>query len=577
MKKKKSNKKCRALSIAAKLSITTNLLVIISCIALGAFIYFKISDLFLEQIRTNVVGIAQISAAQIDGDLLEQIQEGMEGTPEYEKSLEPMKTILLNDQVEYIYTMRKQGNDVIFVTDADEEEPAGIGELYEEVSNEMLKAFSGSAEADHEITSDKWSSAILGYAPVQDSDGKIVGIVGVDYSADDVMSKLSSLRTMIILITIICTLVCVLLNTLIVLKITQNLRKVITKMDDVLHSDKDLTKKIQMRSGDEIEIIAELTNEFVGMIRQMVADISEAAKSVQSGSVSTNSNAKLVHKNIADISDAMKSISSMLEENTNSIMSIGNSSDDTNQKTGIMFEDAKTALTYSDEMKTRAYTLKNSAAEMKSRCSSKVDIIEENISEKLEEAKTIEEITRISKEIIGISGRTNMLSLNASIEAARAGEAGKGFSVVAKQISDLADSTKTAAEQIMHVSEDANGIVRNLESAINEVLEFIQNEVLPDYETFLNAGETYHLDSEKILTLIQKFNEETKNVKEATTTIQNSVSDISAFMEEGTASMHTLNQNAADVNEASEEMEAVSNESLQMAEKLIHIVGAYKI
>lgn len=81
-----------------------------------------------------------------------------------------------------------------------------------------------------------------------------------------------------------------------------------------------------------------------------------------------------------------------------------------------------------------------------------------------------------NKEIEGIAGKTNLLSLNASIEAARAGEAGRGFAVVAGEIRTLADSTKSLindnnnkANEILPKIEDGLRVMENLVKDVNVI------------------------------------------------------------------------------------------------------------
>ncbi len=58
---------------------------------------------------------------------------------------------------------------------------------------------------------------------------------------------------------------------------------------------------------------------------------------------------------------------------------------------------------------------------------------------------SLENFSKVTNEIVGISEQTNLLALNAAIEAARAGEAGRGFSVVADEVRKLADQSRLAA------------------------------------------------------------------------------------------------------------------------------------
>lgn len=62
--------------------------------------------------------------------------------------------------------------------------------------------------------------------------------------------------------------------------------------------------------------------------------------------------------------------------------------------------------------------------------------------------KATNEINSIVEVIYKIAEQTNLLALNAAIEAARAGEHGRSFAVVASEISELAEQTRTSTENI---------------------------------------------------------------------------------------------------------------------------------
>ena len=76
--------------------------------------------------------------------------------------------------------------------------------------------------------------------------------------------------------------------------------------------------------------------------------------------------------------------------------------------------------------------------------------------------------------INGITNQTNLLSINASIEAARAGDAGRGFMIVAREVKNLAEQSKTYSDNIGGLLKNIEGGIHNMEDISEASREKIQ-------------------------------------------------------------------------------------------------------
>ena len=184
-------------------------------------------------------------------------------------------------------------------------------------------------------------------------------------------------------------------------------------------------------------------------------------------------------------------------------------------------------------MKSHADEMESAARTNMEQINQKVREILEVLGQAIEDRKSVDQVDSLTNDILSISSQTNLLALNASIEAARAGEAGKGFAVVANEISDLADSSRVAANNIQQINQIVNAAVHNLAENANGLVVYMREVILPQFENFVDEGNQYKENASYIESTMNDFNEKTDSLKEAVSKIAQSINYITESIDEG--------------------------------------------
>ena len=172
-----------------KLGLALQVIILISVFLLGA--YFLLGHVLLTQTKTalksliqsRMLDMAKTAAANLDGDILEKLEKEDKGTPEYQLINDELAIYQENIELEYIYCIRKNGEkDFTFTVDPTIEDPGEFGSpiVYTEA---LERASNGEASVDDTPYEDEWGKFYSAYSPVFDSQGKVAGIVAVDFSA----------------------------------------------------------------------------------------------------------------------------------------------------------------------------------------------------------------------------------------------------------------------------------------------------------------------------------------------------------------------------------------------------------
>lgn len=250
-----------------------------------------------------------------------------------------------------------------------------------------------------------------------------------------------------------------------------------------------------------------------------------------------------VDENAIGVSSVMQELTASMEEISSNIVTVNQSATDANNEVAELAQELDELNNYANTMEESAGALVESAQWNKNDTLEKVMPISESLKKAMEESKSVEQIEGLTNDILGIASQTNLLALNASIEAARAGEAGRGFAVVADEIRELAERSKNTANHIQNINLLVTSAVGDLVKASDSLLDYVIDQIVPDYDEFLESGEKYNADAIHVHEVVSKFHEMATAIDAHLVDINNSLDGIEASAEESARGITDVTSN----------------------------------
>ncbi len=403
------------------------------------------------------------------------------------------------------------------------------------------------AKGDYSLTTTDGNMEVM--KEISGTDWVLVSYI----SMSDVTQTVNSLRTRLVIISLLLILLIAGLSYVTVHIAVKPLRELTGKLKAM--SDGDFTITVEPKGRDEIAEIERSVKVFIESMRNMIQEIIDISDKLKTQADASSTVSGQMFESSKAQADSMSSMNSTMDQFSISINEIAQSA---TELSGVVSDTTEDGNVVKDRIDTTVDMSQKGRADMQ-----RVDEAMVQIRQSIDTlVEAVNKVGNASKEITGIIGligeiseETALLSLNASIEAARAGEAGRGFAVVASEISKLAETTANSVDNISNLIEEVDSLIAAAVKQADVSVDRINN----SSDRIRVAVNTF----DEIYKHIQSVDEVINKMVEEVQIVNGVAMDVSAISEEQAASTDV-------VHETSERMvlqaEELAEESQRVAE-----------
>lgn len=392
-------------------------------------------------------------------------------------------------------------------------------------------------------------------------------------STTSMMHALLNQGIIIALIGMVIILVLIIFNFLISYKnIVRKIRSISNEVNDIItgieSGSGDLTARIKTKTKSELLFITTGINHFIETLQGIMRDVKDGSAVLTSSSEEVTTQLRIADDSVTNTSAALEELSANMETLSGTVNSINSKVEDVKTATQEITDQAISGTNTAKEIKQEALELKQRVTQKKTEAGNQVAQLSEVLTKSVQDSEKVSQINELTNVILDIAQHTNLLALNASIEAARAGEAGKGFSVVATEISSLAENSRQTAANIQVISGEVTEAVNSLAENAQAALDYINGTVLGDYDEFVETGEKYEHTADIMDEMLKDFDAKATNLNDIMNEVVDSVQMINSSIREGSEAISSSAENSNEIVGGIKKITAAISKNNEITEQL---------
>lgn len=415
------------------------------------------------------------------------------------------------------------------------------------------------------------------YMPLKVS-GQVVGMLSIGMDENLVKESVNELTGGVALIIALALVFGILAFVIVGNRIVSNLKKVIQEINRM--ANKDFSGSIDekfMRRKDEIGQLAVRANILKQELQSIVNSIAANTGDIDTALLENQEKITSLNDYLKSVSASTHEISAGMEETAASMDAIFTVASDMEDAAKNIAEHAQKGAETSAQISRRAVELKENAVSSRDKTTILITETAGRLRQAIEASKSIGQIEVLSDTILSITSQTNLLSLNASIEAARAGEAGRGFAVVATEIKSLSEASGSAVENIQKVSSEVVASVQNLAKCFDEILIFLNENVIAVYENLVQTGDRYYEDAKFFTSMAENLSATSQQLLGGISDMTQNMEQILVTTTETAQGSTRITESIINVNSNASEIRQVNDATKQSSDRMRSYIDEFQI